>query len=247
MASYEVDGPTGLRTQPIDCLTGSSATDCPSAGGGAGAGGYTYGDFAKIRGGAEPHDDGEIWGQALWQLRESLIAVHGPSDGITRRRAARDERAAARATQPVLPRHAQRDPAGRLLANGGDRGLIWSVFANRGMGYAASTVDTDDVHPLQDFTTRPGGVDPRGQPGRRGARPGHGRAARGSARGILGPRQRAGRGSRYAHGANGSYRIDGVPARTWSHVTIAPAAGYDRAVAKASRSWPAPPRRATSR
>ena len=29
MASYEIDGPTGLRTQPIDCLTGSSATGLP--------------------------------------------------------------------------------------------------------------------------------------------------------------------------------------------------------------------------
>ena len=36
--------------------------------------------------------------------------------------------------------------------NGVDRTLIWEVFASRGMGYAASAVDTDDVHPLQDFS-----------------------------------------------------------------------------------------------
>ena len=39
--------------------------------------------------------------------------------------------------------------------NGVDRALIWEVFASRGMGYAASAVDTDDVHPLQDFTRPP--------------------------------------------------------------------------------------------
>ena len=40
-------------------------------------GGYTYGDFAKIRGGAEAHDDGEIWAQTLWELRKRLIDRHG--------------------------------------------------------------------------------------------------------------------------------------------------------------------------
>ena len=117
-----------------------------------------------------------------------------------------------------------------VQANGGDRGLIWSVFASRGMGYAASTVDTDDVHPLPGLHHPARRVHPRGQPGRRGARPGHGRAARGSARGLLGPRQRAGRGSRYAHRRQ----------RQLSHRRSARAhlgardhcagAGYDRAV-----------------
>ncbi len=39
----------------------------------AGPGGYTYGDFAKVLGGAEEHADGEIWAQTLWELRQRLI------------------------------------------------------------------------------------------------------------------------------------------------------------------------------
>ena len=61
MAPYEVVGPTGLRSQAIDCTVGSADAQCPDAGGGAGPGGYTYGDFAKVLGGAEEHADGEIW------------------------------------------------------------------------------------------------------------------------------------------------------------------------------------------
>ena len=51
-----------------------------------GAGGYTYGDFAKIRGGAEAHDDGEIWAQTLWELRRRLHPRPRASDGLTRAR-----------------------------------------------------------------------------------------------------------------------------------------------------------------
>ncbi len=39
---------------------------------GAGPGGYTYGDFGRIRGFPEVHADGEIWGETLWQLRGAL-------------------------------------------------------------------------------------------------------------------------------------------------------------------------------
>ena len=37
-----------------------------------GSGGYTYGDFGRIAGSAEVHDDGEIWAQTLWDLRTAL-------------------------------------------------------------------------------------------------------------------------------------------------------------------------------
>ena len=230
MASYEVDGPTGLRTQPIDCLTSSSATNCPSAGGSAGAGGYTYGDFAKIRGGAESHDDGEIWGQALWQLRESLIAIHGPSDGIMRA-----ERLVTNALRVVPPNPSFLDMRNAILladvlANGGDRGLIWSVFANRGMGYAASTVDTDDVHPLQDFSTPPGASTPVGSLAGVVRDQDTGAPLAGALVAFSGHDTGLDEDLATRTAANGSYRITGVPARTWPHVTIAPAAGYDRAV-----------------
>ena len=86
LARYEVEGPTGLRT-PGDRLPGGrerSGLSRTRAGAPA-AGGYTYGDFAKIRGGAEVHDDGEIWAQTLWQLRRRLI--HGVRIGARASRA----------------------------------------------------------------------------------------------------------------------------------------------------------------
>ena len=54
----------------------------PGAGGGAGAGGYTYGDFGKVFDGPEVHADGEIWAQTMWQLRQALIAAHGATTGV---------------------------------------------------------------------------------------------------------------------------------------------------------------------
>ena len=93
LASYEVEGPTGLRTQAIDCPVGENDPSCPNAGGSAGGGGYTYGDFAKIRGGAEAHDDGEIWAQTLWELRRRLILAYGLGARHHARPNARDGRA----------------------------------------------------------------------------------------------------------------------------------------------------------
>ncbi len=79
----------------------------------AGSGGYTYGDFARILGGAEVHADGEIWVETLWDLRNSLIAGHGRTEGITRARALVTDGLRLAPAQPDLPRHAQRHPAGR--------------------------------------------------------------------------------------------------------------------------------------
>ena len=93
-----------IRTQPLDCPVGSTSSRCPGTPG-AGPGGYTYGDFGRIRGGPEVHADGEIWGETLWDLRDAL--------GSKADRVAGDPGDGAVAGQPVVPRHAQLDPAGR--------------------------------------------------------------------------------------------------------------------------------------
>ena len=92
------------RTEPIDCPLGSAADRCN--GGATGhAGGYSYADFARVAGGPEVHSDGEIWAQTLWQLRAAArVADH---------RVPGDPGHGARAAQPVVPRHAQRDPGRR--------------------------------------------------------------------------------------------------------------------------------------
>ena len=128
VGDYVGAGKDLIRTQPLDCPVGSTSAKCPGLPGKPG--GYTYGDFGAITGGPEVHADGEIWGETLWDLRTRTRLAGG--------RVARDPRHGALAGQPVVPGHAQLDPAGRRrsrVASG--YGAIWSVFANRGMGYFA--------------------------------------------------------------------------------------------------------------
>ncbi len=60
--------PGGLRFQGADCPVGGT---CPRPGGGTG--GFTFGDLGAISLPAdEVHDNGEIWLQTLWDLREAI-------------------------------------------------------------------------------------------------------------------------------------------------------------------------------
>ena len=232
IARYEVEGPTGLRTQAIDCRVGDNDPACPDAGGNAGPGGYTYGDLAKIRGGAEAHDDGEIWAQTLWALRERLIEAYGSSLGITRARTL-----VTGALRLVPPDPSFLDMRNAILLadeqpgiNGADRGLIWEVFADRGMGYAASTVDTDDVHPLQDFTPPPAPSSPDvGSVSGTVRDVNTGVPVANALVAFAGHDSGLGEDLSTRTSATGAYRIDRVPApRVWSFLTVAEARGYDR-------------------
>ena len=50
-----------------------------------------------------------------------------------------------------------------VAANGGaNRDVLWSVFAARGMGYFAGTVDANDFDPVEDFATPPAPGGPTG-------------------------------------------------------------------------------------
>ena len=107
--------------------------------------------------------------------------------------------------------------------NGGDRAESGTCSRQRGMGYAASTVDTDDVHPLQDFT----------RPARLGGAPSG--SVAGTVRDVNTGRRwperswpSPGTTAAWARTcppaprAGGTYRIDGVPApRVWSFLTVA--------------------------
>jgi hypothetical protein len=136
-----------LRSQPVDCPVNAKAKVCPGAGT-AGPGGYTYGDFGKIRGRPEVHSDGEIWLETLWDLRNAL---------------------GSRATEQIVSRGMELSPPSPsyldmrnaiiqadVVANDGvNSRTIWAVFANRGMGYFASTFGGGDVTPVEDFSTPP--------------------------------------------------------------------------------------------
>ena len=114
--------------------------------------------------------------------------------------------------------------------NGGDRGLIWEVFANRGMGYAASTVDTDDVHPLQDFTQPPAAASPDvGSVAGTVRDLNTGKPVANALVAFAGHDSGLGEDLSTRTSATGAYRIDRVPApRVWSFLTVADAGGYDR-------------------
>ena len=139
----------GLRTQPIDCAVGATGPACPGTPD-AGPGGYTYGDVGRISPvGPEPHGDGEIWAQTLWDLRSS-VGVATSESLVTR----------AMELSPAFPSFLDmRDAvllADRVTRGGADRAAIWNVFARRGMGYTATTVDGDDDRPVESFALPPG-------------------------------------------------------------------------------------------
>jgi hypothetical protein len=142
-------------TQPMDCPVGSTSAACPGAPG-AGPGGYTYGDFGHISSrGLEVHADGEIWGETLWDLRKALGSK--TSESLVTR---------AMELSPSNPSYL--DERNSILAadlavnNGKNQKKIWTVFAARGMGWFAGSVDGDDTTPVEDFSMPPAPNTPTG-------------------------------------------------------------------------------------
>jgi extracellular elastinolytic metalloproteinase len=140
-----------FRSMPIDCSVGSPANVCvqPSPPNTPGTpGGYTYADIAAALGIPEVHGTGEIWGQTLWDLRK---------------------RFGRRITNSLVTRAMELSPAdpsfldmrnsilqADLAVYGGRlRAAIWEVFAERGMGFFAGTLDAADVRPAEDFSVPP--------------------------------------------------------------------------------------------
>ncbi len=119
-----------VRSEPMDCAVGSSDPVCP--GGNTGhTGGYTLGDLGSVGSSWDPHADGEIWSQTLWDLR-SAIGVERTEMVVTR----------AMELSPPDPSFLEMRSsivlADRIAYHGENRDEIWQVFAARGMGYFAS-------------------------------------------------------------------------------------------------------------
>ena len=145
-----------IRSQPLDCPAGGGGSRCPGAGAATGPGGYTYGDYGKIAGGPEVHADGEIWGETLWDLRSALGSQI--AEGLVTR---------AMELSPANPSFL--DMRNSILQadvvgfGGSHHNTIWTVFANRGMGYFAGAVDGDDAAPAQNFSLPPAPGTPQGK------------------------------------------------------------------------------------
>ena len=137
-----------LRDNAVDCPVGGVATTCPG-GAHTGPGGFTYGDFGKIfSGGPEVHADGEIWLETLWQIRQTLGATTA-------------ETLVTRALELSPPAPSYLDMRNAILQAdlvnfaGVNQTALWTIFANRGMGYFASATDGSDVTPTEDFSLPP--------------------------------------------------------------------------------------------
>jgi hypothetical protein len=163
LSSYISGGTTGsLREAAMDCRVGSADPACAG-------GGFTYADYGRVIGdyGPEVHADGEIWGQTLWDLRDALIAAAVDGGGT-----AADGIATARLLVTEGMRLSPEEPSfldmrdAILAANVADetadeptrearRALLWSVFAGRGMGWYAETLDGWDPAPVANFDLPP--------------------------------------------------------------------------------------------
>jgi hypothetical protein len=145
---YSAGDRLAFRTAAIDCPVDTTAPNCPGEDALTGPGGYTYGDLGEIVGYPEIHADGEIWVQTLWEAREAL-----GSDVMTS--------IVTRAMELSPPAPSFLDmrnailQADRVAFGGIHQEVLWSIFAERGMGYFASTEGGNDVHPVEDFATPP--------------------------------------------------------------------------------------------
>jgi extracellular elastinolytic metalloproteinase len=145
---YVAAGQHLIRTMAIDCPVGAKTKGCTSGFDPAVKGGYVYGDFPKIVGGAEVHGSGEIWGQTLWDLRKKL--GHKVTDTIVTRGMTMS------AEDPDFLDMRNAILRADLVAyNGKYAKQIWQVFAHRGMGFFAGSIDSDDTTPASDFHTPP--------------------------------------------------------------------------------------------
>jgi hypothetical protein len=143
---YSAGDQLSFRTAAVDCPVGIAAENCPGDGIPTGKGGYTFGDLGNIVGFPEVHADGEIWLQTLWQAREVLgSAVMGSI--VTR----------GMELSPPAPSFLDMRnailQADQVVFGGAHQAALWSVFADRGMGYFAASASGDDVHPVEDFST----------------------------------------------------------------------------------------------
>src|SRR5829696_1122301 len=161
-AGATADG-RGIRTEGLDCPVGAPAQECPGTST-AGSGGYTYGDYARVLDYPEAHSDGEIWAQTLWDLRTRLIADHGQAEGVRRARNLVTRGMELSVAYPNFLDMRNAILQADQVSGGADRDAVWTVFAQRGMGFFATTqIDPEDTDPQENFSPPPPRNGPRTQ------------------------------------------------------------------------------------
>jgi uncharacterized protein (TIGR03437 family) len=116
---------------------------------------YPY-TFASLSLSNSVHASGEIWCNALWEMRAKLIEQYGFHEG---QRQSIQLVVDGMKLTPVEPDFLEaRDAillADRLNNNGTSQCLIWQAFARRGMGAAAVSAGTSDNAPTAAFDVPP--------------------------------------------------------------------------------------------
>jgi hypothetical protein len=112
----------------------------------------TFADLGRVISLPEVHADGEIWVEALWEMRANLIRQFGEKEG---RRRARLLVIDGMKLSPPAPSYINaRDAilmADRVDFDGASQAQIWEAFAKRGMGILAHSNDGNTVHVLPSF------------------------------------------------------------------------------------------------
>ncbi|GAA5024477.1 M36 family metallopeptidase [Actinopolymorpha pittospori] len=218
VGQYVGHGTDLIRSQPLDCPVGSTSPKCPGTPE-TGPGGYTYGDFGVIGGGPEVHADGEIWASTLWDLRAKLGSKLSESL-VTR----------AMELSPANPSFLDMRnsilQADLVVNKGKAHASIWKVFAGRGMGYFAGSLDGDDSAPVEDFSLPPRPGTPTGTLTGMVTDTDTGAPVAGATVAFGGHNSFAGDYAAVT-AADGSYSIPGIFAGTYPKV-FAQGAGYDR-------------------
>jgi extracellular elastinolytic metalloproteinase len=189
---------------------------------GAGTGGYTYGDYGRVSArGPEVHADGEIWAQTLWDLRKAIGSKMAESL-VTR----------AMELSPADPSFLDERNSilqADLVVNGGKlQKKIWQVFADRGMGFFAASLDGGDAAPVEDFTLPPNPNTPRGTLTGTVTDTDSGTPAAGIEVGFGGHASNFAGDYQTTTAANGTYTITGILPGTYAKVFVR-GAGYDPA------------------
>ncbi|MGZ5297041.1 MAG: M36 family metallopeptidase, partial [Actinomycetota bacterium] len=153
---YSAGDDVVFRTAAVDCPVGVAAENCPVEGIDTGPGGYTYADFGNIIGQPEVHADGEIWVQTLWEMRDQLGSAVTESIVTRGMELSPPEPSFLDMRNAILQ-------ADEVVFAGSHQNALWTLFAERGMGYYAAAADGNDVRPVADFETPPDcAVDPCG-------------------------------------------------------------------------------------
>ena len=136
-----VGGAPGVRTQALDCRPESTAPNCPGTAA-AGPGGYTLGDLGKVNG-TDIHAQGEIWVETLWDIRAELGSTAA-------------ERLITDALRLTPSNPSFLDARNAILAADQAQGsphylTLWEIFADRGMGFSASTASSSSTTAVEAF------------------------------------------------------------------------------------------------